>query len=456
MKKIIFLLMATAFLFKAQAQPQKVVADKIVAKVGDQIILHSDIQNAIEDYKRQGQEAELPPDPDCSFLQGQLIQKALVLQAQKDSLTISDDELDALLDNQIRGFIRYYGSQEMLEQIAGKTLFQLKEDLREDFRERKLADQERGKILDNIKITPSEVQSYFDQIPKDSLRFYESELEVSEIVIHPKANKDVEDYVSGELYEMKKQVESGQKKFDALARLYSDDPAVKDNGGQYSLNKNDKNWDPAFFAAAFKLKEGQISPVIKSKFGLHIIQMVSRAGDDAVIRHILKIPPVTDVEIKATIGRLDSVKAKINDGTITFSEGVSLYSDDDNSKLIGGYISTADGSTYLTIDKMDKDLVAILKDLKTGVISDPQVYTDERGIKSVRLLYIKTRSQPHRENMQDDYNKISQRALENKKSEVLQQWFKVHIPQFYIFIDPSFKACNVLADWFQASAGSNL
>lgn len=456
MKKIIFLLLATAFLFKAQAQPQKVVADKIVAKVGDQIILHSDIQNAIEDYKRQGQEAELPPDPDCSFLQGQLIQKALVLQAQKDSLTISDDELDALLDNQIRGFIRYYGSQEMLEQIAGKTLFQLKEDLREDFRERKLADQERGKILDNIKITPSEVQSYFDQIPKDSLRFYESELEVSEIVIHPKANKDVEDYVSGELYEMKKQVESGQKKFDALARLYSDDPAVKDNGGQYSLNKNDKNWDPAFFAAAFKLKEGQISPVIKSKFGLHIIQMVSRAGDDAVIRHILKIPPVTDVEIKATIGRLDSVKAKINDGTITFSEGVSLYSDDDNSKLIGGYISTADGSTYLTIDKMDKDLVAILKDLKTGVISDPQVYTDERGIKSVRLLYIKTRSQPHRENMQDDYNKISQRALENKKSEVLQQWFKVHIPQFYIFIDPSFKACNVLADWFQASAGNNL
>ncbi|MFZ1800474.1 MAG: peptidylprolyl isomerase [Chitinophagaceae bacterium] len=456
MKKIIFLLLATVFFFKAQAQPQKVVADKIVAKVGDQIILHSDIQNAIEDYKRQGQEAELPPDPDCSFLQGQLIQKALVLQAQKDSLTISDDELDALLDNQIRGFIRYYGSQEMLEQIAGKTLFQLKEDLREDFRERKLADQERGKILDNIKITPSEVQSYFDQIPKDSLRFYESELEVSEIVIHPKANKEVEDYVSAELYEMKKQVESGQKKFDALARLYSDDPAVKDNGGQYSLNKNDKNWDPAFFAAAFKLKEGQISPVIKSKFGLHIIQMVSRAGDDAVIRHILKIPPVTDVEIKATIGRLDSVKAKINDGTITFSEGVSLYSDDDNSKLIGGYISSPDGSTYLTIDKMDKDLVAILKDLKTGVISDPQVYTDERGIKSVRLLYIKTRSQPHRENMQDDYNKISQRALENKKSEVLQQWFKVHIPQFYIYIDPSFKACSVLADWFQASAGNNL
>lgn len=455
MKKIIFLFLASAFIFKAHTQPQKVIADKIIAKVGDQIILHSDIQNAIEDYKRQGPEAVLPPDPECSFLQGQLIQKALVLQAQKDSLTISDDELEALLDNQIRGFIRYYGSQEMLEQIAGKTLFQLKEDLRESFRERKLADQERGKILDNVKITPAEVQSYFDQIPKDSLRFYESELEVSEIVIHPKANKDVEEYVSKELYDMKKEVESGQKKFDALARLYSDDPAVKDNGGQYSLNKNDKNWDPAFFAAAFKLKDGQISPVIKSKFGLHIIQMVSRAGDDAVIRHILKIPPITDVEINATISRLDSVKAKINDGTITFSEGVSLYSDDDNSKLIGGYIAAPDGSTYLTIDKMDKDLVAILKDLKTGVISDPQVFTDDRGLKAVRLLYIKSRSQPHRENLQDDYNKIAQRALENKKSEVLQQWFKVHIPQFYIYVDPSFKSCSVLSDWFQASAENN-
>ncbi len=455
MKKVILLFLSFIFINALYAQPQKVVADKIIAKVGDKIILHSDIENAIEDYKRQGQEAELPPNPECAFLQGQLIQKTLVLQSQIDSLTINDEDLDALLDNQIRGFIRYYGSQEMLEQIAGKSVFQIKEDLREDFKERQLSDKERAKILENVKITPTEVQQYFDKIPKDSLKFYESELEVAEIVMHPKANKEVEDYVTSQLYDMKKQVESGQKKFDVLARLYSDDPAAKENGGQYSLNKNDKNWDPAFFAAAFKLKEGQISPVIKSKFGLHIIQMVSRAGDDAVVRHILKIPPVTDVEIKATIEKLDSIRTKINAGTISFSEGVALYSDDDNSKLIGGYIATPDGSTTLTIDEMDKDLVSILKDLKTGVISEPQVFTDDRGIKAVRLLYIKSRTQPHRENMQDDYNKIAQRALENKKTHVLQQWFKDHIPQFYIYVDPSFKGCSTLSDWLAASEANN-
>src|SRR5206468_1413313 len=133
------------------------------------------------------------------------------------------------------------------------------------------------------------------------------------------------------------QVESGQKKFDSLAKLYSEDPAVKDNGGQYSINRVDKSWDPAFVAAAFKLKEGQISSVVKSKFGLHIIQMVSRAGDDAVVRHILMIPPVTDVEVKAAMQKLDSIRTMINNGTLSFAAAVPKYSEDENSKFTSGH-----------------------------------------------------------------------------------------------------------------------
>ena len=119
------------------AQPQKVIADKIVAQVGNKIILRSDIYNAISDYKRQGQEASLPPNPECAFLEGQLIQKALVLQAERDSLPVSEDEIEASLDNQIRGFIREYGSQQVLEEVAGKTIYQIKEDFRAVFKERK-------------------------------------------------------------------------------------------------------------------------------------------------------------------------------------------------------------------------------------------------------------------------------------------------------------------------------
>lgn len=434
---------------------QKVVADKIVAQVGDKIILQSDITNAIADYKRQGQEAQLPPNPECAFLEGQLIQKALVMQAQKDSVTVSDEEIDALLDNQIRFFISQYGSKEALEEVAGKTIYQIKEDFRESFKERKLAEQMRNKILENVKITPNEVKDYFDKIPKDSLPFYESELEVSQIVSIPKANKDVEEYVTTQLNELKRQVESGQKKFADLAKVYSQDPGSKDNGGQYSINRNEKQWDPAFLAAAFRLKEGQVSPVIKSKFGLHIIQMVSRAGDDAVIRHILIIPPVTDVEVKAAKAKLDSVRSDILKGNLSFSTAVSKYSDDENSKFNGGSITAPDGSTYVTIDQLDKDVVVALKDMKPGDVSAPLEFTTDRGAKALRLIYLKTRTEPHRENLKDDYNKVAQRALDEKKQHVLEQWFKDHIPTYYLNIDKEYAGCQNISEWWNAANLAN-
>jgi peptidyl-prolyl cis-trans isomerase SurA len=255
----------------SHAQPQKVVADRIVAQVGNKIILRSDIFNAISDYKRQGQEASLPLNPECSFLEGQLIQKALVLQAEKDSLLVSDEEIEAALDNQIRGFIREYGSQQVLEEVAGKSVYQIKEDFKVVFKERKLSDQMRNKIVENIKMTPNEVKAFYDRISKDSLAYYESELELQQIIAVPKANKSVDEYVIKQLYEYKRQIESGGKRFDQLAKIYTDDPGSKESGGQYNINRNDKFWDPTFLSTCFKLKEGQISNVIKSKLPFYII-----------------------------------------------------------------------------------------------------------------------------------------------------------------------------------------
>jgi peptidyl-prolyl cis-trans isomerase SurA len=199
--------------------------------------------------------------------------------------------------------------------------------------------------------------------------------------MYPKANKDLEDYVSAQLMDYKHQVESGQKKFDALARLYTDDPGSKENGGQYSVNRLDKSWDPTFIAAAFKLKEGQISPVIKSKFGLHIIQMVSRAGDDAVVRHILKIPPVTDVEVKLGLSKLDSIRSQIVAGNISFAAAVTKYSDDENSKFNGGAKTNNEGSTNIKIDQLDKDAVVALKGLNPGDVSKPQTIQTNVAVK---------------------------------------------------------------------------
>lgn len=433
----------------AIAQPKKVLADKIIAQVGNKIILRSDIFNAISDYKRQGQEASLPPNPECAFLEGQLIQKALVLQAEKDSLPVSDEEVEAAIDNQIRAFIREYGSQQVLEEVAGKSIFQIKEDFKQTFKDRKLSDAMRAKIIENIKVTPNEVRAFYDRIPKDSLAYYESELELLQIIVVPKANKDVDDYVVKQLYDFKRQVESGAKRFDQLAKIYTDDPGSKETGGQYSINRGDKFWDPTFLSTCFKLKEGQISNVIKSKFGYHIIQLVSRSGDDAVVRHILKIPQITEEELKIATTKLDTIKAQLKRGEYDFGFAVSKFSDDDNSKTVGGQISGRDGSGFITIDQLDKEMVALIKDVKPGDYTIPQIYTDERGQKKARLIFYKSRTNPHIENVKDDYSKLSQRLIEEKKQKKLETWFKEHLPYYYITIDSEFKDCKSLAEWLR-------
>ncbi|MFN4975472.1 MAG: peptidylprolyl isomerase [Bacteroidota bacterium] len=449
MRKMIFAgCLLILFCLQAEAQTMKVVADKIVGQVGDKIILKSDIINTIADIKRQAQGQEIQLPSECQVLESQLIRKALLLQAQKDSLTVGEEEIEAALENKMRLFIQTYGSKEVLEEIAGKTIYQIKEDNREAFRDQRMADQMQNKIVDGVKITPTEVKAYYSKIPTDSLPFYESEIEVSQIVVYPKANKDVEEYVSRQMYDYKRQIEMGVKKIEQLAKLFSEDPAVKENGGQYVLNRNDKNWDPAFMAASFRLKEGQVSPVVKSKFGLHIIQMISRSGDEAIVRHVLRIPPVTDDEVKEAIVKLDSVRQKLVAKQLSFGEAVSKYSDDENSKFnAGSAASNRDGSTFVNIDQLDKDLIKPISVMKPGDYSQPQVYVDERGRKAVRLIYLKNRTQPHRENLKDDYNRVAQRALEDKKNAVLEKWFKEHIPTYYVLIDREFAGCTGLDDW---------
>jgi peptidyl-prolyl cis-trans isomerase SurA len=435
--------------------PRKVTADKIVGIVGDKIILKSDVYNDILDRQRRGE--QVPENADCSIMEQILTLKALVLQAEKDSIQVGDDEIDALLDNQIRGFINMYGSKEALEEIAGRTVYQIKEDFRQTFKERKLAERMRDKIVESVKITPQEVSAFFAKKDQNNLPFYESEVVIGEIVVNPKASRDLEKLTIDELNDFKKQVEAGQQKFETLAKLYTQDPGSKDNGGQYSINRTEKSWDPNFLNNAFRLKEGQISPVFKSKFGYHIIQMVSRAGDDAIVRHILRIPSITDDEINDATKKLDSVRAKLIAGTITFGEAVAKYSDDENSKFTGGYKQGPNGSTFLELGQLDKDLVEMLAktDIKPGEYSKPTPYTDERGKKGVRLIYLKTRTTPHRENLKDDYDRLAKDALEQKKQKALESWFASKIPSYYIMIDDDFKSCGTLHNWMQYAATNN-
>ncbi|MFT3845819.1 MAG: peptidylprolyl isomerase [Lacibacter sp.] len=439
MKKL-FTIVLLVLALAVQSQTKKITADKIIGVVGDRIVLKSDVDNQINDAKSK--DYEMPPDAHCMIMQQLIISKMLAIQAEKDSLPVGEEEVEAEVDKRVRYFIQQYGSREVIEQITGKTIYQFREEMRDPIKEMLLSDAMRKKIVENVKITPTEVRAYFDKIPKDSLRFYEVELEIGEIVVYPKAGREMDEFAKDELQEYKRMVENGSKKFEFLATQYSEDPAVKENGGLYVLNRNDKQWDPTFFNTAMSLKEGQISRVIKSKFGYHIIQCLSRNGDEITIRHILKIPRINQEDINLAISRLDTVRSKIIAGTIKFGEAVSKYSDDETSKYTGGRVSGADGSTSITIDQLDKDLIPYLDKLKPGEYSQPIAFTDERGKKGVRMVYLISRTAPHRENMKDDYSKIANRALEEKREKELEKWFVKNSNTFYVQIDEEYMQCK--------------
>ena len=445
MRKFFFIILPLLLAAGAQAQSARVLADKIVGILGDKIVLKSDIANYMDDIKRKG--GEVPPDAECILLERMMMDKALVLQAEKDSLPVGDEEIEAELDQRIRYFIMEYGGKEAVEQIAGRTVYQIKEDSRQSVREKRLADAMRAKIVDNIKITPFEVKIFFDKIPRDSLRFYETELVIGQVVMYPKAGRELEKYAIDELNDYRKQIEAG-KSFDNLVRLYSEDPGKAQNGGRHEMNKADKQWDPDFKNAAFRLKEGQVSQVVKSKFGYHIIQLISRNGDDIVVKHILRVPQITDTEINEAKAKLDSVRSKLIAGTIKFGEAVDKYSEDENAKMTAGLVMGQTGSTTVTIDELDKDIVKDLGSMKVGEFSNPLDFTNERGIKALRIIVIQSKTEPHRENLRDDYNKIAQRALEEKKMRAVEKWFKQKLPTYYVMIDPEYGNCASIRETF--------
>ncbi len=429
------------------AQPNKVTADKIIAVIGNKIILKSDIEDRLLDMQRQGIEA--PENARCYIMQDLMSTKTLVLQAEKDSLPVSDDDVDAEVDQKIRYYLNQFGGKEEFEKIAGKTVFQVKEDMHDPIRDQKLAVAMRNKIVDDIRITPYEVKNYFEKIPKDSLPFYEREVEIGQVIIFPKASKDAEDYAKEQLAGYKTAIEAGKIDFKAAAARYSEEPGAKERFGLIEMNRNQKDFDPAFMAKGFTIKEGQISNPFKTKFGYHILKVLSKNGDDVQVMHIIKIPQVTAIELKQGFETLDTVRSKLIAGTIDFGTAVNKYSNDENSKFTGGMLQ-GQGSTFLTIDQLDKDIVPILKNLKPGAYSQALEFTDPSGKKGVRLVYLKSQTEPHRENLTDDYNKIANRALEAKKEQALEKWFGKKLNTYYIMIDSAYQNCEPMKLWIDA------
>lgn len=432
----------------AVAQDEKTgTLDKILVVMGrNKIILQSELDAQFIQMKLQ--DPSLDDSMKCNLLQQMIIQKLLVEQAERDSLPITEEEIDATIDNKIRYYTRQLGSKEKLEEMLGKTVYQIKEDNHDVVKEQKLAEKMQSKILDNVKITPAEVQVFYNKLPVDSLPFYPATVEIGQIVMDPPVSPELDAYAKEELEKIRKRVVDSGESFEVLAGIYSQDPGSRDNGGAYNDVTRSGGWAPEFIAAAFKLQNGEVSPVIKTQFGYHIIQMVARKGEVCNLRHILIRPQQTSADFKIATHKLDSVRNLLLAGKFSFPEAVGKFSTDESAKSTGGMIADpTTGAAQLEMDKLDPAMVLTLDTLSTGSYSRPQTFTTEKGDQSVRVVYLRNRTSPHKANLKDDYSKIQQVALSQKQAMKLEKWVSDRLPNYYLRITKDYSTCPAFANW---------
>ena len=422
--------------------------DKIIVKVGkNRIVLMSDLEMQLAQAIQQ-----MPGSSEdslrCALLHRMVLEKMLMEQADRDSVNVSDDDVEGQLDNRIRYFTQVYGSKEKLEQISGKTIYQLKEDYREIIRDQMMGEKVQGTILEHVKITPAEVDAFYKKIPKDSLPLFPSTVEVGQIVIEPPVSLEMEEYAHQKIEDIRKDIISGKMNFETAAGFYSDDGGSRDNGGLYEGVTKNGTFAPEFKAAAFRLQNGEISPIVKTIFGYHIIQMVNRKGDEADLRHILIKPTITSSDYNKALAKLDSIRKIIVSGKMTFPEAVGKFSTDEGAKRNGGMVSDpTTGSTILDETKLDQGMVLMLDTLKVGEYSGAHIYMNEQREKSCRIVYLRNRTAPHAANLKDDYGKIQEVALAQKKQNKLQSWVVSKVPSFYLWIAPDYRNCELIKDW---------
>jgi peptidyl-prolyl cis-trans isomerase SurA len=422
-------------------------ADKIIGVVGrNRIILQSDLE--LQVLQARQQDPKYNDTMKCLILQQMLMQKMLMEQAERDSVTVTDEDVDGQLDNRLRYFIQMYGSKEKLEQASGKTIYQLKEEYRDQIKEQMIAEKLQGTILENVKITPAEVDAFYKRIPADSLPFFPATVEVGQIVIDPPISPDMYEYAHTKLEAIRRDIVSGAKTFENCAGIYSDDPGSRDNGGRYDGVTRTGPWAAEFVTAAFKLQPGEISPIVKTKFGYHIIQMISRKGDEADIRHILIKPEVTSADFQRALNTLDSIHNLLVTGKMSFPEAVGKFSTDEAAKRTGGMIADQmTGNTILDMTKLDASMVLMLDTMKQGGYSAPHIFLTDQRERSCRLIYLRTRTSPHKANIREDYSRIQEVALAQKKTQKMEQWIRDKLPTFYIKVAPEYQDCGFMRVW---------
>ena len=446
-RTLLITLISLVLFLTVRAQDEKVI-DQIVAVIGQNIILESDIENQYYQYRMQSGIIGGGSSVRCQMLESLLFQKLLLNQAEIDSIVISDTEIQQTMDQRLRYYIAQMGSRERFEEYYGKSIEEFKEEFSSDIENQLKVEKAQGSVVENVTVTPAEVRSFFKDIPTDSIPLVNSMVEIGELIRMPPVTLEQKLLIKDRLRGLRERVMAGET-FSTLAILYSEDPGSAKKGGELGFYGRGELYKE-FEAIAFKLGDGEVSEIVETQAGFHIIQLIERKGEYVNVRHILLKTKVSPLDLAMAKAYLDTVAGLINTDSLTFDEAVLQYSDGENKNNGGLLINPMTGTTGFEVSDLDPQVSFVIDKLKVGEISKPALMETEDGKQAYRLLYLKKRTLPHRANMREDYDKIQSWALENKKAEAFQEWIAKKAAKTYIRINDKFRQCDFEFGWFES------
>ena len=421
--------------------------DGVVAKVGDYIILDSDIDKAYLEISSQGNSVK--DISRCQMLGKLLEDKLYAHQAIQDSLKVTDSEVKSLMEDQLSHMVEQIGS-------IDKVVKYYKKNSEEEFRtyffdilkENKLTSEMQKKIVDALEITPEEVRNFFKSIPVADLPVFGAEMEVAQIVVAPKVSQAEKQKVIDKLNEFKKEILAGSS-FATKAVLYSQDPGSRATGGFYKMNRKTP-FVKEFKDVAFSLAEGEISAPFETDFGYHIIYVEKIKGQDIELRHILLTPVITEDALKEAKEKIELIRKRIEDKEITFAEAARTMSDEKETRANGGaLINPKTQDTRFELTKMDPSLYSQVSNLKGGEVSLPFMDEDQSGKKKIKIITVTNRIEAHTADYSKDYTKIKDLALKDKQIKAIGKWFDEKIKETYIKIIGEYRDCNFTNNWLK-------
>ncbi len=450
MKSLKLVLFTSLLLLSANllfAQDKGTILDEIIAVVGDEIVLQSDLNLRLTEMKAQG--IEVSQDMESVVFEELLYQKLLINQAKVDSLEVSPEEVNQQLESKVEYFVSQFPSEAEFEKFYGKTISQIKEDFRQDIKDQILTQKMQAEITRNLRITPSDIQEFYDEMPRDSLPLVGAEVQYSQIVMKPKISKKQTEETIATLKKYREELLESPYKFGLYATLYSDDrgSANSQNLGCYRRVEQGV-MVPEFEQAAINLESGQISEPFKTDFGWHIAKLESKSGKYYDVCHILITPEASEEKLQESKYSLDTLRESILKDSISFKLAATRYSQDKDTRAAGGVVpNQRTGGTKHEISQIDPQITLTLNQLKAGEVSLPVLSTDQSGKSEYRLYYLSERYAAHAASIDTDYALLKRMAESEAQNLLLEKWIEKKLLETYCRLNENFEDYTFRYNW---------